>query len=1112
MFLFFQERCDNYVRLIKLTLDETIKEQNSLLDGSAIHNRLKHLGVLNKPTSSLNTLNFDKTYPISMDYENKYKYLVLDGHLGIRKPKKSTSFNAYDINFSNSYNSSYKPRAQEFPTSYDDGNDSYYEPYINSKKYGKLMHDQTPSSREYQVYYFPTNKPIPQYPRQTTERFYRRKPVERYPEEEVPYWHTRYPKPVRVVEREPSYPTFNYGYRDRNYNHGGYKNMEPYMPEYRSRYFPANDNIYHDYDDRSYYYETDLGQRSFSSITRPCSPTYSQNTLYGRNYLDNSSSLFEKKIRDYAWNPRTERVEKYTSPNYEKKIYQTDYKPLRIMPDDIIPEKRFPLEIDSQVPNRQNETTKESIYRNNSIIVSPERRLSNDDSFQLQKDNDHFSESKSYIKKSETPVIHPKRISFDLGKENNEPLNRKSSIGGSIDENTSPKERGLSFGRRESISKQNDDKRRASILSNDNYSALPSKQRVPPNYSNGNSRRESLSKPEKMASVGNSFDPDKHVNFKNDVNPIEKNIHTYNQGVERLEYDDEQPFSKVRDEKKIDTLKTVTSGQPQSNIRRGSKENDRTKSIATTEKSNPGYGNQTEKIPNKKNNTAKRRESYKNEQTIKKENILSNKKNPQIIDKKLEKIFNKYQTSANESSKNIVNSPIVDLNNGDHNLNDNNNIGQEETSHLHQFVNDNKNVENNSETISPYQTDSKNETDITNSIELDKSNFKSIPKEQEPHEVINDEYSNNTNYYQDHSSDDTKEHLTHQYETQLEHADTHAVDDPNYYQGGLSNNNKDNVAVNQYDEPTQQSTYVDEKNAHDEYYYQNPTDESKEHPTENQFGNPDSQENHTEKQHANDDYYYQNYSTENPEGQPENHAFGEPGQQGDYATEHNEHDDYYYQNHPKDDLKEHKEDQQYVDPNYQGNYNDEQNAHDNYYYQNYSNADTKGQPDNQYAEAGHPGDYAAENVEHDDYYYQNHPKDETKENQVDQQYAEPEHQRNYNSEGQSDYYYEDHPNADAERRPPDQYNDHTQQENYADDQHLNDGYYYQEPNTNYEESAPKDNYDGYVDNQHDANQSYYPDPQSNNYDQQQNYDDGTYQAQQPEYNETYEQHPGDENQ
>ncbi|CAI6352691.1 unnamed protein product [Macrosiphum euphorbiae] len=1110
-----RERCDNYVRLIKLTLDETIKEQNSLLDGSAIHNRLKYLGVMDKPKSLSNTFNTDK-YHKNIDFNNKYKYLVFDDDLVFRQHKKKSNLNTNDMYLSNdysSYNTNYKPRVHDFSTVYDDQHNTYYMP-INSKKYGKTTNFRTPDTQEYQVYYFPTSKPIAQYPRQTTERFYRRKPIKQYPKEEVPYWPTRYPKPVRVIEREPSYSMIDYGYRSTNDYRIGKSNIQPYTPEHRSRYYPTNDNnIYHGHDDSDYYYEPHLGQRSFSSITRPCSPVYHRDILCDRTQIENSSSLLEKKIRDYVWNPHKERIEKYTIPSYEKSTYYTDFKPLNIKHQgDETFRTRSPLGLDYRARNRKNEVTKESEYKKNSILTtSPERRPADDEYIQPHKDNDHYSESTIYKKKTETPSTFSKRISFDLGNEHIDPPNHTNLIEENTNENYNTKNK-LVLGRKESNAKL-DDNRRTSLLAKDDYSVSISKQKISPSHTNVSSRRQSLIKQEKLASIGNSLESDNYINLKNnfqgnDSGLSEKNVHSYNN--DRINYDnnnDIQIYPKTQDDKNNVMLKDISNENTYRDLRRDSNENNKKKLIETTEKTNFGYQDHTENTMNINDNSniTKRRESYKGEQKLKKENTHGSTTSSNGMDNKLENEYNN-KNGTNVSSKNRISSPIVDHRNGNSNMN------EYETDNQQQFINKSDSVEkqNNSETIQPHNVvnDSTNEIDIISKVTQVSSDLKTIPKDQEPlHDISNNDLTNNTNYYQDHpDEDDTKELPAHEYETQPEHV----ASDEHFYTDELVDGNKE-VVINNNIEPIQQDEFDDKNNVHDEYYYQNPTDDKKENLTENQYENPDSQVKDVEKQHANDDYYYENYSNVDQQEQPEN-QYSKPAVEGEYTGEHVEHDDYYYQNHAGDEIKEQQGDQQYVDPNYQGNYVDQPPAHDDYYYQDYSNGDPKTQPENQYTESDHQGEYVAEqnNMVHDDYYYQNHPNEGKNENQVDQHYQE--HQENYVNGEQDNYYYENNSNVNTERHPEDQYDENAQQETYTGDQHTNDGYYYQEGNTNYDETVPKEQYDGYVDNNQDANAAYYTDPNVENYDQQQHdYENNSYPTQKSEYIEPYEQNSNNEN-
>lgn len=1047
---------------------------------------------MDKPKSSSDTLSLEKMYPKKFDFDNKYKYLVFDDHTGTRKHTNKTNLYTNDNMFSSHNYSDYrpnnKPQIRDYSTAeYDSYNSTCYTP-TSYKKYNKTMNFHTPNLREYQVYYFPTSKPIAQYPRHTTERFYKRKPVQQYPEEEVPYWPTRYPKPVRIVEREPPYPMADYRYRNTISYPVGITNFE-YSPEYRTRRYPTNDNItYTGYDD---YYEADLRQRSFSSITRPCSPVYSRDMLYDKTNPGNSGSLLEKKIRDYVWNPHKERVERYSTPSYERSTYYTDFKALQnSRQGDEVFLPRSSLGLDSQVQNSNDELTKENSYRKNSLKKSPEKKLMYDKSFDSQKEDDFF-EMNSYKKKTETPTHFSKRISFDLDNENIELPIQKNPIGENTYDKPITNERKLIPGRRESITKQ-EDKRRTSLLSNDNYPASVSKQRVLPSDKNVNSRRESVSKPDKLASVGNSFESDKYLNLKNNVqvnepNSFKKNVHN----DYKVDYDHDNT---------------------RHDLRRSSNDNIRRKPMETPEQSKVGYPN--ENLLNKINNVniTDRRESFKDEPKLTKEIIPGSKIYSDNVGNQLEHEFSKQPKSIDGSPKTFINPSRVDYNSVNKYTND-----AQEIDNAQQFINNDENLENNAQTVLPYQVDnnSNNGIDIKQFNEQDSSELKTIPIEQEPpQEIVNEKYTIDTDYYQDHPNDNVHEHTINEYETQPEHIDEHVISDKNYYPDGTTESNNE-VTINKNIENNQHDAFVEENIVHDEsYYYQNPTDDVNENPTQNQYEAPDTQTNDVDGQHANDDYYYQNnYSNVDPKEQTLENQYNEPANQGEYVGEPSEHDNYYYQNHARDDVKEQQVDQQYVDPNYQGNYADQQSAHDDYYYQNYSNAapDPNGQAENKYADPTQQTEYAPENVNHDDYYYQNQREEiNTTENHADQHYTESEPQGNYENGEQGNYYYEDSSNANTERLPPGQYDDRALQENYVDDPHVNDNYYYQKQDENYDETVPKEQYDGYVGEQHETNASYYPDSSANNYDPQQNYEDNNYQTQPSEYAEPYEQNPNNE--
>lgn len=1052
--------------------------------------------MIDKPYKpSLKKFPNDKLYSKNLNSDYKYKYLVFDDHPEVRQLRKKHSLNTNDMNLSNNYdgyNSNYKLGVRDYSSSmYDDYNNPYYMP-ISSKNYSKTMNIRTPDPQEYQVYYFPTSKPIPQYPRHTTERFYRRKPVKQYPVEEVPYWPTQYPKPVRVVEREPSYPIFDYDYHRTNDYNISSTNIEPYTHRHRTRYFPPDD-MYHNFDDSNYYYESDSRQRPYSSITRPCSPVYSRDPLYDRIHLESSGSLLEKKIRDYVWNPNKDRIENYSTPSYEKSNYYTDFKPsLNKHRANETFRTRASFSFDSQEPSRKNDVAKENVYRRNSIMTPQERKHSIDNSFQSLRDDDNFSENIPYKKKSETPVHIPKRISFDLDNENIEMSNHTKSIGDITNENVITKERKSSIlGRRESITKI-DDKRRTSLLSNEDYPI--NKQRVTLKDKNDNSRRESLSKQEKLNSIGSSFESDKYLNLKN--KPLNNDF----KGANYNHSNNNQFLPNTKNDKNNDMI-VIPNENARQKLRRDSNDIEKSKLMKASEKPNFNYQDQVENIPNKRDkvNIIERRDSYKNEQKFKiNENVPSNPIKSNDMDNQIEKEYNNYSNGLNDTSKNI--SPVMIDHNSDINNVNKYNTNQQETDSYQQYISNENEVgnENNFEkTVSYSVNDSNKEADIMHSIEKDSTDFNNITKESEPsQDILTDEFKNNTDYYQDHYNDDIKEPLTHEYESQPEHVNDHITNDNSYYPDELADT--DQITSHSDVEPVQQNEIIDENNVHDEYYYQNPTDDIKENPTETKYENPKSEENETDKQHSNDDYYYQNYSNADSKEQPEN-QYSELDHHGEYTSEQNEHDDYYYQNHTEDTVKEQQGDQQYVEPSYQGNYGDQQTTHDDYYYQNY---DEKRQPENQYTESNNQGEYVTEHVDHDNYYDQNHPKDNINENELEHHYTEPEQPAgNYVDGEQSNYYYENNSNIP----PTDHYNEHAQQENYVENQHMNDNYYYEKHDDNYDESIPKEQYDGYVGDQQEANNSYYPDSQANNYDPQQNYENNSYQTQ------PYDQNPNNEN-
>lgn len=1115
--------------MIKLTLDETIQEQSSLLDGSAIHNRLKYLGILDKPTISTNTFNIDKTYySKNLDYDSKYKlldderykYLEYDIHPKIKPHKKSANLimnDMYLTNPYNNYNSNFKSQAYDLSsTIYDDHhNDSYNLP-MHFQKYGKTMNFQTPYPREHRVYCFPTSKPLAQYPRQITEQFYRQKPVKQYPEEELSFWQTRHPKPVRVIEREPFYATVDYGYHN-NFNpndyHVGNKNIEPYYtPEYRAKHFPTNYTIYNDYNNSNYYHEPDLGQRSFSSITRPCSPVYTRDNLYDTNYLKNTGSLLEKKIRDYVWKPHKEHVEKYSHPNYDNSTY-TNFEPLKNInryEDDQINRTHSSLGLNYQRRRLKREVIDENIenpYKKNSIITSPGRRLSKNENVQIPKDDDNFFKNTSNEKKPENSVHLLKQISFDLGNEDSS--DHTNYIRENANTNSAPNENKLILGKRESSTKLND-KRRTSLLSKDSNTSINKQHSIPSSINNEHFRKESVSKQGKLISNRNSFQPDTYLNLKNnsqenDLNSINNNTPDYNND------------NKIIDSNDNNVTQNMSNGSINREIRRDSNDIGRRKLSETTNKLNSDYSSHSESIPNKKNNShlIKRNDSFKDDlQKYTNENIPNSIKSFNKVDNQLSKECINYQNidNLNELPINDINLSVVDHNdinhNDVHNLN-NFNTNDQKLDYSEQYINnDNAENKNNSEMIQRYQVDSSNEETNRYSIEQDSTDFTIIPNDQEPSRknVIN-EYTDDKNYFQNHQDENKNENLTHE-RVMPEYLDGQNDNyDNNYYTNNHHTNVKEEIPTRDQDDGSiQRDEFNDEKRMQNEYYYQNPTDDTKENITENQYENPGHQENA-------DDYYYQNYSNDASKEQLEN-QYDESNHQREYVNEHNPGNNYYYQDHEEPlhpDALEQNGDQQYVDSNYH---------HVDDYYQNYSDVDPNAQQKNKYIDSSHQGNYMTEhNVEHNDYYYQNHPETTTNENQIDQNYIESEQDGGNYIDGVQDnnYYYENNSNANPNRLPPVQlYDGNVEQENYVDDQHhVNEDYYYQKQDeNNYDTSIPKNQYDGYGDDQHAPNNSYYPEADPNDYEQKYNinYENDNYQTQQSEYIEpVYEQNPNNEN-
>lgn len=1061
---------------------------------------------MDKPPLSLTSYKTEKMYPTSINSNQSYNYLVLDDDLGTRQSKyeykTKPSLKLNDLFLSNDYNSNYKPYSNDFYTTISDYHNNPYDVSTNSKNYGKTMSFRSP--KEYQVYYFPTSKPIPQYSRQTTDGFYRRKPVKQYPQEEVPQWRTRYPTPIKVIEREPLYPMNDYSYRNPNdYYHIGNTQVNPYIPEYQSRYFPMNNDVYHSYDNNSYNHDTDLEQRSFSSATRPCSPVYSSSSFYDKTYLENTSSLLERKIRDYVWNPHEERIEKYIVPNYKKSTYSSDFKPLQNKYHrDKIFKNRSSLELNPQVQRIPNK----NVYKKNVILTSPERKPSIDQSFQPQKNDERFLEYLSHKKKSETPIHFPKRISFDFdGEDNVEPSSHTNSLGYNTEENMDPKYHAPILERKESSAKL-EDMHRTSLTSNDDFSNSKSQTGILPSKSKTNPRKTSLVKQEKVVSNENFFDTDiMSSSLKNDSqndNPPEKNN---NENEMNNEYtNDVQNYSKSKAKKTRDVSNDELNGTTYYDQRRDSNVNSRRKLSGANEKVNVPHVDR-KNILKKRDDATNRRESYKNEQKLKKENFSSSRKNSVDVDNQSNLQGNSYKNQENEPHNKIIKSPIKNRS-IDH---DNSgvtkyNINQQKHENLQQFIDNNSHVENES-----YVND---KTDFTDSTLKDKSDLEGISNKNNPlQKNVENQYLDDENYYKDYSNDGEKEQVSNEYEAPPEHD----INDKNYYLDKIAESNKDTI-TNSRVEPAEHPEFVDENRVHGSYYYQNPAEEVKENPTENQYENIKPQENSSVKHVNDDDYYYQNYSNDDTKEQQEVQYADQPDHQREYLAEHPaNNNDYYYQDNAREEgLMEPQGDQHYIGPSYQGNYEEpHQNVDDGYYYQNYPGTESKEQPENQYAEPSHQGEYTAEH--HDNYYYESHPKNDTNENLGNQNYAETEHPGNvgnYVDEQQANYYYEDKSNVNPDEQLTSHFDERAQQENYANDQQTNDGYYYQKPDDNYDESTSKAQYDGYVGDQHEADNSHYPDFQPNNYDPQHNYDENNYPTQQPEYVEQYEQNPNyDEN-
>lgn len=1231
--IYVQERCDSYVRLIKLTLDETIREQNILLDGSAIHNRLKRLGVMDKrPTVTLDALDVDNIpaviYDKTIDFHNpNHKYSTFDNTLRGMYAKKPhinpTEIASYSPPWSTGYNngSGYKKptRVRDLDSSAaavyaPDGwcdNSPRYLP-ISRKNHGTSSANNVPTTsvypREYdRVYYFPTSRPVVQYPRQTAERFYKRNPVKQYPVEQAPHWRTRYVKPVRVVEREPYYrlPAVDYDYGGsthrggRDYLAGGDVVEQPcsYVTpqrEYRPRYYWANGvgGTYRGFDDTAdagCYYEPDVP--SFRGM-RPCSPVYGcggDDISHDRIRFENlSGSLLEKKIRDYVWNPHRERIGKYAAvpSDYEKSPYRgVGFKPSSLnynyRGNDPNKTRLPPLELDAPpVRNRKTPVAVEadSFYYKRPPTppqTSPEIIIArpNDEYFQSRKDDDRFlrdiPDNTSYNKKPETPVNFTKRISFDLGDENVklEFVDCKKSVSEKtnpikIANTTIERKPSSNLGRRESNPSKPDDKRRTSLLMHNNSPVSISKPRVLPSRS----RRESLSRPEKLIKIESSRESsNKNSNFReNNLNPSEKNVVDYavitNDDIERVDYVQRNDVQ-FRSKRKNSDVRDIARGDT------GFVGNDNENRKLLTEtigKSNVSDEERAMKnISNRKDcvKIVERRESHKGEQKFEKPNVSGGDKNSYIETadrlEDEEKVYN--NDSSKDSQFGTERGGIV---------NDNYRAGKEQTvDDVRQATVDNRNNIVDGEiinpetvgTVLPFREEVINNCggQTTDTVMDDNSVGPDMRPGSPTSEMIvvnNDDgtYGNDdfTNYYQEHPSNDNGTNVV---RSMHEPKDVR----PEYGDDTFAGDNKEEQITMGPDGGTVQRDGFAGENLHaDGSYYENHSAAAAGDAIDgNQYETPGAAIDTREKYDDDDGddnagYYYRNnnYSgAEEPvKEQPENRYAAER----DDGAEYHGGNDYYdnnYQDHgagavdgtekPRaDDLEPYAGT---AEPDYGAeNYADGQRPpEDEYYYQNDNNNS------NNYPDADvKPGiEYVQDNggeLRGDDYYYdENNPAKEqggTDGNPVDRRYAEPE--REYVRDGDyydrpeprdDNYYYEnnDNPNdanaAAADNLPLARYD---QQESYADQrQHAADGgddsaaaaaaggYYYQKPDDAVYDDRPAPDkeplYDGYDgDDQHRANvvadTAYYPEPRIHD-----NYDPRPVYEENNDYQTTREEQP-----
>lgn len=539
-----QERCDDYVRLIKLTLDESIREQNTLLNGSAIHNRLKCLGLVDCKSSCAAAL------PVTcLDFKHRGKYVSrARGDFNNRaffgrRPDKAIVTPDSSVPNNDDYNTDLSVHDSS-RYCYDDHRSTgiYDEPrarrFFDDRGYRDSYTAKSASFRhadqEYRrAHYFPTSKPTAQYPRETAGRFYRRKPVEQYPREEVPSWRCYPGRPVNVVAvRQPRFYDFGPPAADRGHRCGG----DP------SDYYLQTDDLpYNNRDDHNYYYSNyccrsgdaadSAGNRSFAvTVTRPCSPVYCGSSSSGRDGLADPAgccSLLEKKIGDYVW---------WNPPTVEKHAYRPDFKPaiqtesLHQAGDKEL-NKIIPC-LPGRSPRRHLQTSEELQSFARSRNASPEKNYSaltatDPPPPSLRDDRSTATAERKNEKKRETPARLVKRISFDLDDDRDDRLRRRLNLTGkcaAVDDGCSGsamKDAVESSRLVEKDAKTDESPRQNSTTlprpNNNDYSAATSQQRDQ-NYS----RRPSVAVPGKLTSdhfeSNNNFQKDLDENVDSALN------------------------------------------------------------------------------------------------------------------------------------------------------------------------------------------------------------------------------------------------------------------------------------------------------------------------------------------------------------------------------------------------------------------------------------------------------------------------------------------------------------------------------------------------------------------------------------------------------------------